>query len=166
MLIDQCRARERVLYEDLLNKMQTQESVTQKQLFPKQLQITAKERSLLLEMMEDLVNIGFNISLLGKESISINGVPGELADTNPELLLEQMLKIYMEETNNLKLAYREHLALAIARASSNNFIQKLDPTEMKTLFFRLMGCPVHNYSPDGKKIINIITLDALEKLLN
>mgnify|MGYP001438366086 FL=1 len=165
MVIDQSRARERVVYEDVLSKMQTQQGITQKQLFPKQLEISPKERSLLLEMMEELVNIGFNISILGNDSISINGVPAEFANDNPETILESMLKIYTEETGNIQIAFREKLALTIAKAASQKFIRKLESIEMKTLFFRLMSCPVHNYTPEGKKILEIISVENIEKLL-
>lgn len=165
MIIDQKRARERVVYEDVLSKMQTQQGITQKKLFPKQLEISTKERSLLLEMMEELVNIGFNISILGNDSISINGVPAEFANDQPEFLLENMLKIYTEEEGSLKIAFREKLAIAIAKAASQKFNRKLEQIEMKTLFFKLMSCPVHNYTPSGKKILEIITVEDLDKFL-
>jgi DNA mismatch repair protein MutL len=165
MIIDQKRARERVVYEDVLSKMQTQQGITQKKLFPKQLEISTKERSLLLEMMEELVNIGFNISILGADSISINGVPAEFANDQPETLLENMLKIYEAEEGDLKIAFREKLTIAIAKAASQKFNRKLEQIEMKTLFFRLMSCPVHNYTPSGKKILEVITVEDLDKFL-
>lgn len=165
MVIDQSRARERILYEDLLEKMQTHQGVTQKQLFPRQLQITAKERSLLLEMMEELVNIGFNISMLGNDSISINGIPANLADDKGELLLEDMLKIFVEESGTIELAFHEHLALALSRASSKNFNRKLEQEEMQSLFYKLMNCSVHKFSPSGKKILEILPVGDFEKLL-
>jgi DNA mismatch repair protein MutL len=52
---------------------------------------------------------------------------------------------------------------AMARASAIPYGKVLSQSEMGDLFDSLFACSAPNYSPSGKQVINIITLEELDK---
>lgn len=166
MMIDQGRAHERILYEEMLLHMQDRRSATQKQLFPEQVELSNADRALLAEISDQLLAVGFDISFLGRNTIAINGVPSELTSINPVSLFTEMLETYKAVGEKLQLPYHERLALSLAKTSAIHSQRSLTAAEMKDLFFRLMSCKNHNFAPDGKKIIEIISIDEIAKKFN
>jgi DNA mismatch repair protein MutL len=57
----------------------------------------------------------------------------------------------------------EKVASALARASAIPYGKTLTRDEMEELFDTLFACRAPNYSPSGKPVITIITLDELDK---
>ena len=51
----------------------------------------------------------------------------------------------------------------MARASAIPYGKSLSHMEMGDLFDSLFACAAPNYSPSGKPVINIITLEELDK---
>ncbi|HOY37924.1 MAG TPA: DNA mismatch repair endonuclease MutL [Bacteroidales bacterium] len=166
MIIDQGRAHERILYEEFLSHMVDKKATCQKSLFPEQIELSATDRALLTEVMEDLCNIGFDISFLGKSTIAIHGVPSALTDINPCLIFKEFFQTFNDMGQQLKLSYNEKLAYSIAKTTSLHSPKQLSSLEQKDLFFRLMLCKNHNFTPDGKKIMEIVAIDEIEKKLN
>lgn len=166
MIIDQNRAHERILFEGLLIRLQHKRSNTQKQLFPEQIELSASDRALLTEISDDLAAIGFDFSFLGKNTIAINGVPAEFTDLNPVSLFNEMVQNYRNIGDKISMSYHEKIALSLAKASSIHSKRQLNPIEQKDLFFRLMSCKNHNFTPDGKKIIEIVAIEEIEKKLS
>ncbi len=163
MLIDQKRAHERVVYEDMMQMLKSRESVTQKELYPQTITLNPEDASLVIELMETLTGLGFDVSVFGKNSFVVNGTPSEISISDPKLMLETMLENYKNHTGDVKEALDERMAAALAKTSAGRFDHILNPQEMKSLFYRLMSCQAHNYSPSGKPIIKIVTLEELEK---
>jgi DNA mismatch repair protein MutL len=58
---------------------------------------------------------------------------------------------------------KEKLSAAIAGASAIPYGKILDQSEMENLFDILFACSAPNYSPKGKPVIMIITLEDLDK---
>ncbi len=165
MLIDQARAHERILYEKFVVQMAQRKGVVQKELYPINVQLNPEDFALTMELIEHLNNLGFDISVFGDNSFVINGLPADISIENPKTLLEELLENYKSHTGDVKLELEERIAFAMAKASAQHFIRKLQPEEMQALFYQLMACKIHNYTPSGKNIISIISVDELEKRL-
>ncbi|HKK68211.1 MAG TPA: DNA mismatch repair endonuclease MutL [Bacteroidales bacterium] len=163
MLIDQVRAQERVQYETYLQTLQTRQGITQKELYPKTIEMPPQDSALIMELMEKLTSLGFDLSIFGDNNFVVNGMPSDLSPADPKEVLEEMVENYKHHAGDLKLALDERIAFAMARTSARRFVRKLEPLEMKDLFYRLMSCSAHNYTPSGKPIIQIITMEELEK---
>lgn len=163
MLIDQIRAHERVVYEDMMQILKSRKSIVQKELYPKTITLSPEDAALVIELMETLSNLGFELSVFGDNSFVVNGMPSEISISDPQLMLEGLLENYKSHTGDVKLAMDERMAYAVAKTSARRFEQTLTPEEMKALFYRLMSCQAHNYTPSGKPIIKIISLEELEK---
>ncbi|MFW6302850.1 MAG: DNA mismatch repair endonuclease MutL [Bacteroidales bacterium] len=163
MLIDQVRAHERILYEDFMQILQTRKGITQKELYPKTITLNPEETALIMELMEKLTALGFDLSVFGDNSFVINGMPADISLSDPKQVLEEMIENYKNHSGDIKLALDERIAYAMAKTSARGFIRTLNPVEMKELFYRLMSSQAHNYTPSGKSIINIVSLEELEK---
>ena len=163
MVIDQKRAHERVLYEKYLETLKNKKSVTQKNMFPVSIEVNPADLTILAEIDEDLKLLGFDIRQLGNNTIAVNGQPEECGDTNPGEIIEILLEEYKSTQSDPAIGSREKIAISMSRASAIPYGKNLGQSEMEGLFDSLFACTAHNYSPSGKPIISIITLDDLDK---
>lgn len=165
MVIDQTRAHERILYEQFMEFLGKREGVVQKELYPVNVQLNPEDFALAMELMDKLNELGFDLSVFGDSSFVINGLPADIIVEDPKRLIEEILENYKTHTGDIKLQLDERLAWAMSKTSARHFVRQLQHEEMQELFYRLMACKVHNYTPSGKSIISIISVDELEKRL-
>ena len=64
---------------------------SQKLIFPHKISVTKKESSTILDIQEDLQNIGFEIKVLN-ESLEITALPPHCTEENLQVLFEDILK--------------------------------------------------------------------------
>lgn len=165
-IIDQKRAHERILFDKFIKLIETRKGVKQRTLFPVILEPSPNDRAVLMEIISDLNNIGFEIVVVGKEKFEIRAVPGDLTDLDPETLVKEIIFEITEVEGSAKNVLNEKIAIALAKASAIKYGRILSEVEMQELFNKLLLCQNHNYCPDGKKIIEIISIDEIERKLN
>ena len=165
MVIDQKRAHERILYERLMQVMETHEVASQQQLFPETFEVNASDATLLLSILPDLKALGFDIREFGKNTFIINGTPGVLNTSSPVEIIESLLEEYKNSPATLQGKARETVALSLAQASAIPYGHALKPIEISELIDNLFACQTPNFSPKGKKILSIMPLEDFEKLL-
>ncbi|MDD3740957.1 MAG: DNA mismatch repair endonuclease MutL [Bacteroidales bacterium] len=166
IIIDQKRAHERILFEKFMSLLETRKGVVQKSLFPVIYEPGPDDRAVLLEVTSELNNIGFEIVLIGKNKFEIRGVPGDLTDIDPLKTIEQMVYVLGEISGSAEMVLNEKIALSLAKTATFKIGKVLREEEMQDLFYRLMSCSNHNYTVEGKKILEIINIDEIEKKLN
>jgi DNA mismatch repair protein MutL len=165
MVIDQKRAHERILYERLMQVMETNEVASQQQLFPETFELNASDATLLTSILPDLRALGFDIRDFGKNSFIINGTPGVLNTSSPVEIIESLLEEYKNSPVNLQEKARETVAISLAQASAIPYGHALKPAEINEMIDNLFACQTPNFSPKGKKILSIMPLEDFEKLL-
>ena len=165
MIIDQKRAHERILYEKFIEALQSDSVVAQKSLFPKTLELDQADLALLSEIEEEIKNCGFDIRYLGNNTISINSQPAASMNEDPVEMLEIILEEYKSTEKEPGESNREKIAVCMSRAAAVPYGRTLDITEIRELVDKLFQCANPNYAPSGKAIINIITLEELDKRL-
>ena len=163
MMIDQKRAHERVLYETFIKSLSSNRSVGQTNMFPVKLELSPEDYILLKEIENDIILLGFDFRHLGNNVISINSQPSENSSSNPGETLKTMLEVYKNSGTDPSVSKKEKIASAMARASAIPYGKALSQIEMSDLFDSLFACSAPNYSPSGKPVINIITLEELDK---
>ncbi len=163
MLIEQKRAHERILYEKYLECLSKNRSVSQTELFPVTVDLNPADILILKEIGDDLKTLGFTILFTGKNKISINGSPSISGSSDPAETLRILIEEYRSTQSDLSAGAREKLAAAMAGASAIPYGKILSQDEMENLFGNLFACSSPNYSPGGKPVIIIITLDDLDK---
>ena len=163
MLIDQSRAHERILYESLMNRLDKNLGVAQIELFPTRIELPPSEAGLLKELMPDLKTCGFDITLIGENSFSVNSSPSELEEESPADFVVLMIETYKNSIFDPKTEIKERVARAMAKASSIGYGKQMKEDEMQQFIDRLFACSLPNYSPDGKLAISILSMEDIEK---
>lgn len=165
MIIDQKRAHERILYDKFIDALKTETLVAQNSLFPKTIQLDQADLAILSEIEEDLKRCGFDVRYLGNNTISINSQPSSSMNEDPAEMIEIILEEYKTMAKEAGESNREKIATCMARAAAVPYGRALETEEMGELVDKLFQCTNPNYSPSGKAIISIITMDELDKRL-
>jgi DNA mismatch repair protein MutL len=162
MLIDQKRAHERVLFERFMDCLSNERSVAQTTMFPEMIELNPADYFILKEIERELNLLGFDIQHLGNNTISLNSQPSG-SSSNPAEIVKTLLEEYKSKQSDPATSAKEKVASAMARASAIPYGKVLTQGELEDLFDTLFACNAPNYSPTGKPVINIITLNELEK---
>jgi len=165
MVIDQKRAHERILYEQYLTSLNSDQSIAQRELYPQTIDLNPDDYSMIVDSIKDLSQLGIDITNLGHNQIAINSLPANLKVNDPIRLIEDLLKSLKENQTIPKDEASHKLALSMAKAASIGYGRTLTLIEMQDLVDKLFACQFPNVSPDGKAIVSIISIEELEKKL-
>lgn len=163
MLIDQKRAHERILYEKFMEVLKSDSVASQQQLFPQTIELNPSDAALLKSILDDLLSLGFDIREFGKNTFIIGGTPGVLHISSPEMVVEKLLEEFKNSPVDARTRAKEQVALSLAKASALDYGTELKKEEMDHLINNLFACSTPNYSPEGKKVVTILTMDDIEK---
>lgn len=163
MLIDQKRAHERILFEQFGECLNNGHSVSQADMFPVTAELNPSDYFALREIEEELGILGFRFEHSGENKITIKGRPALNESPDPVQMLEILLEDYKNTEGSPLTNDREKIASAMAGASAIPYGKVLSQDEMGTLFDSLFACKAPNYSPRGKPVISILTLDDIDK---
>jgi DNA mismatch repair protein MutL len=166
MLIDQKRAHERVLFERYLDCLSNNRAVSQSDMFPLSAELNPSDYFILKEIEGELELLGFRFKHAGKNKIVITGRPSGGDSANPLEMLDILLEEYKTTQGGPTQGEKERVASAMAGASAIPYGKVLSHNEMEDLFDSLFACQAPNYSPKGKPVIIIITLEDLDKRFN
>jgi DNA mismatch repair protein MutL len=163
MLIDQKRAHERVLYERFLECLSNNRAISQIDMFPVTAELNPADTFILKEIEGELKLLGFSIDHSGKNTITINGRPADSDSSDPLEILEILIEDYKNSQADPSAGAKEKVAASMACASAIQYGKVLTQGEMEDLFDTLFACQSPNYSPKGKPVISIITLEEIDK---
>lgn len=164
MLIDQHRAHVRILFDQYLRQIQQQKGISQRTLFPQIIELSPSEAAMIPYLVDDLEAVGFDLSNLGNNTYSINGIPSEIGNADPVQLIHLIISKSVETGSDVKSEIQESLALSMANATAIAYGQKLSEEEMIRIVDQLFGSTVHKYTPDGKVIISLLEDLAIDKM--
>ena len=166
MLIDQQAAHERILYEKYLAALNENESVSQKQLFPKTIGLAPADTPLLMAIIPQINQLGFDIQEFGQDTFVVHSMPAHLgSNQNEQQIIESLIEQYKQNTE-LKLDIQENIARSIAKSGAIKRGQRLTPPEMQALIDQLFACSVPYKSPSGRNCFITYEMDELEKRFN
>ena len=166
MIIDQNRADIRIRYDRFMQQMEQDVSRTQKVLFPEVVQFAPSAKVMVVKLLPYLQKVGFDLTDLGGNSFSVNGVPAGLEDINSVSLLQEIVADATEKGCASATDIHSTLALGMARRSAVTYGEVLGNEEMETLVNDLFASSNVNYTPDGKAILSILPQRDIEQLLN
>jgi len=162
IMVDQKRAHERILFERLMKSISTQQSMTQQNLFPEQLEFDTEDTIILNELMLDFKTFGLDLDQIGDNIFEVRGMPVNMEKMKPKELIDEIIEAYKSGEVNLETELKERIARSMSRQSAIKHGQFLSSSEMDELIGQLFACQVPNYSPDGKQIISILSNDEIE----
>lgn len=165
MIIDQHRAHVRILYDTYIQKASEGAFVSQSTMFPDMLELSPAQNAVLTDIAPALEELGFNLSPLGDNTWSINGIPSILKDANPRDTLLSMIENVTETGEELASTLHEKIAISLARSSAIKRGQPLTAGEMDRLISDLFRLPSPSLTPYGKPVFTILPLENISKLL-
>jgi DNA mismatch repair protein MutL len=163
LVIDQHRAHQRVLYENLLKNMTLKEGVSQQLLFPLVLHFSSIESALLLEVKESLENTGFAFSKLDNEGVEITGLPLNVSESGASIILEQLLSDFQNEVPNADFSQVDLMAKSIAKSMAIKNGTVLNGQEQEALLNDLFACKEPTVAPNNKPAFITISMEELDK---
>ncbi|MGB8489787.1 MAG: DNA mismatch repair endonuclease MutL [Bacteroidales bacterium] len=163
MIIDQKRAHERILFERFFENLSNDLGVSQTEMFPVEMELNPADIYLLKEIEDFLHLLGFNIKYTGENKILVLGRPFDSGQADPVVLLEIILEDYKKTRSDPSAEVKEKVASAMAGASAIPYGKVLQKNEMEELFDALFACRAPNYSPKGRPVISIVTLEDIDK---
>jgi len=163
ILIDQQAAHERIMFERYLKLIEKNRNESQRQLFPQSFELNAADNQILLEILPEINNLGFDIQEFGKNSFVIHGFPADILQGDEKKMIEELIEQYKMNSSVTRLSKRETLAKSLANSSAIKAGKVLSVQEMKTLIDELFACQNPYTAPNGRFTFITINNDELEK---
>jgi DNA mismatch repair protein MutL len=149
MIIDQQAAHERVLYEQYISLLRSDKGSSQQSLFPKTIQLSAADFTMVMEMEKEINALGFRFEVFGKNTLLISGVPANVKGNEKEIF-EGLVEQFKQNQADLNLPISENLARSLARRAAIPAGQKLSQDEVDAIIAGLFSCVNPNFSPTGR----------------
>ncbi len=163
MIVDQHAAHERVIYETAIRRMGSMEKRTQELLFPQTLELSPSEAALIGELMPLLENLGFLLKMFGRNTVILEGVPMDLRPGDETTILKDVLGLFREDEQRVRLDPRERLAKSYSCKAAVKAGDRLSGPEMATLVGKLFQTEVPHVCPHGRPVMIRLSLDELDR---
>lgn len=164
MLVNCRRAFERILYERMLKALSSNNHVSQKALFPVQVQIGVQERLILEGASETLERLGFDITPFGTDSVVVNAVPEGMSceESKVRTMLDDIVAVLSEPGSGLQEVLNQRMAARFAALGAASFEIGSEPMAPRKLIDTLFACENAELTPGGRKIVAIVGIDEIE----
>ena len=159
------RAKERILFEEVLRAISGGSVATQRMFFAEELQLSLAEYELMEEHATEFAAMGFEVEYRGEGAISVIGRPAILDMATPldELIYELLHGI---EDGSMPIEReRERLAELMARRGSSGYGRGVSSADALELLHRLEKCSNPSFTPSGAPIIAELTNDEVRAKL-
>ncbi len=163
LVVDQHVAHERVLYERAMRRFADGTPATQQLLFPRTIQLSAGEYSLLQELLPHIAGLGFDLKLFGKQTVVVDGVPPDVRNQDEESVLAGILGLYREYVQHAPLDTRDAIAKSFACRSAVKAGDTMGEPEMRSLLEQLGATTMPFVCPHGRPVMLRISLDELDR---
>jgi DNA mismatch repair protein MutL len=165
VLMDQHAAHERILYEQMLNRLERNDQApSQRLLLPETVELSARDASFLREQLAVLGRLGVGLSEFGERTFLLDALPPFVKAADPRrfvLGVLDELKASGQEVNSLRLA--EH---TVAKTVCRHAVKARDPLagpELEALLADLRHCAMPYTCPHGRPTLIEMNFRELEK---
>ncbi|MDR0560650.1 MAG: DNA mismatch repair endonuclease MutL [Prevotellaceae bacterium] len=166
MMVDICRAHQRILFEYFLSMFETNFNiVSQQQLFPEKVELSVSDHMLFHSVCDELNKAGFDIRSFDNNSFIFCAIPAGLEKTNAKTIVDEILLSIKEDYNSRNWDTHEKLALSLAKAESVKRCGNLSDNEMEYLINKLFACKTPDIDGEGKPVIHIISMEDMDRFL-
>ena len=148
LVVNIARARQRIFYERYLRSMQDSSCQIQEELFPKTVTLDHASFATLMDNVDKVRRLGFEIREFGKDCIVVSGTPADFKGEkfSVEDSIEELAS-YIEEGNQDELFRKA--ALDIVRRSNFSYTADISEREALTVIDELFLCKEPSTSPAG-----------------
>ncbi len=160
-LIDQHTAHERVLYERFLSEKARQASALQQLLTPVTLDLPAVQLSALLEHLDAVRELGFDVEPFGGETLLVRGIPAMLGLGEVEATLAELAARLVGDIAGGADALFEEALVTLVCHSAVRKGKTLSLEEMRDLIRQLEATSLPHTCPHGRPIFLHLSTDRL-----
>ena len=165
VLLDQHAAHERILFEQVLNRLEQHEQVpAQRLLLAETVELAARDALFLKQQLLILTRLGVGLSEFGERTFLLDALPPFVKATDPRRFILELvdeLKAAGQAVNTLRLG--EH---TVAKLVCRHAVKAHDPltgTELENLVRDLRRCSMPYTCPHGRPTIIEMNFRDLEK---
>ncbi|HCF48674.1 MAG TPA: hypothetical protein DER60_00210, partial [Syntrophomonas sp.] len=159
-IVDQHAAHERIIFNRLLDRDQAQARECQELVFPVVIELSTLKVELLQEQSEFFRSLGFDLGLLGHNTVVIRAVPAGLSGHEEQTIVE-MLDAPQPEGKD---QWRVKALMRMACQQAVKAGQLLNQAEMAQLIMELLDTPDYKYCPHGRPTLIKISSEDLEHM--
>lgn len=163
-VVDLRRAEERVLFEDYLKLSRTSHGVSQQLLFPEEVILAREEYEHLQEHEVELAALGFDLEFGPEERVDVRGLPADMATEELETVLYELIGLFAEPCLTAERC-RERTAAVLAASGARRLPKVLGEEQLVALLERLAEAENFSFSPSGKPIFSILSIEELRAKL-
>ena len=164
VLVDQHAAHERILFEEMLKRMESQGVPTQRLLLPLTLQVTPRDADWISRHLDVLTRAGIGLEPFGENTFKIDSLPTFLRGSEPAPLLREIIDDLREtsaQTSKLRLG-EDMIAKTVCRhaVKANDYLRE---PELVRLIQDLLACDLPYCCPHGRPTMIQMSYGDLEK---
>ena len=164
VVIDQHALHERILYEELREKVMRDVLESQRLLVPEPVQLTAAEAATVLDSRELLSQLGIDVEDFGGDTVLVSSYPAMLANLRPDELLRQLIEKLMSSGQNPdRRDVLDELLHMISCKAAVKAGDRLSPEEVSTLVERRHMIHDSHHCPHGRPTALVFTRQELDR---
>ena len=164
LLVDQHAAHERILYEKLKKDYLTSRVESQRFLIPIRLELSLKEGRVLLEKIDQMAALGFELEHFGGNTFLIRSVPAILVNVEWQAFLLDLIPILEEEKLLVNEKAMDRLLTVMACHGAIKAGQKMSHREMNMLMEQLDEMTLPTNCPHGRPVFRMFSYYEIEKM--
>jgi DNA mismatch repair protein MutL len=164
LMIDQHAAHERILYESLKKKHMEMKMDIQPFLIPVKIETSLKDERILLENIDQLRRLGFELEHFGGNTFLLRSVPSALTNIEWEAFISDLLPV-LEKDNPLCVEKTmDDMLIIMACHGAIKAGQRLSQREMISLLEELDKLNLPTNCPHGRPVFKKIAYYDIEKM--
>ena len=160
------RALLQIHYHSFLDKIERQTCQSQQLLFPRTIELNSSQVPVILEILDTLKFIGFDLGHFGGNSLIVNGIPPQFSGLDEQKLIETLLNDYESTAGETKLKRNESIAWGMAHQYANQQSQSINSEEQLFILEELFSMSENQITRNGKPIMVKIGTETLFDLFN
>jgi len=165
VLLDQHAAHERILFEQMLNRLEKDaQAPSQRLLLPETVELSARDAHFLREQLPVLTRLGVGLNEFGERTFLLDALPPFVKSAEPRLFVRELvdqLKAAGQEVNTLRLGEQ-----TVAKTVCRHAVKANDPLrgpELENLVEDLRRCAMPYTCPHGRPTLIEMNFKELEK---
>lgn len=162
IIIDQHAAHERLLYNELTEKIESGANTVQNLLFPYIFDVSVQEATLIDENAEEIASLGFVINSLSGQSYSLSALPLVLIDVKFDELVASLITALRSSRLSKKSFLKEELMQSACKAAVKGKMN-LSESEIQKLLIAIDEQNIELFCPHGRPIAVKLKLAEIEK---
>lgn len=163
IIIDQQRAHQRILYEQLLVSMTVEHAPSQQLLFPKLMHFSKNDLPIVEDLKLSLSNTGFQFEANQNEHIVITGLPTNVSDAQVVAIFDQLLGDLQDGIPSNSFSQNDTIAKSMAKSLAVKTGMRLTEKEQENIVNGLFACKEPNVSPFQKPTFITMSIEDLDK---